>query len=89
MLCDHNTGQGHLRSSGKKGQTNKRPGYGTAIHVFMSNFRKKNTKNDPINCFEKSKSVKNKNRKIKGKWENLADFNMFHVITHPFVKLSS
>ena len=23
MLCDHTTGQGHLRSPGKKGQTKK------------------------------------------------------------------
>ena len=23
VLCDHNTGQGHLRSPGKKGQTKK------------------------------------------------------------------
>ena len=40
VLCDPYTGQGHLRSSGKKGQTPKKSGYGTAKRVFGSNFRK-------------------------------------------------
>ena len=45
IQLEHNTGQGHLRSSGKKGQPSKKKSwYGTAIHVFRSTFRKEHEK---------------------------------------------
>ena len=40
VLCDYKIGQGHLRSPGKKGQTNKKSGLRAVIHVFRSDFRK-------------------------------------------------
>ena len=43
VLCDHNTGQGHLRSPGKKGQT-KKLGFRVVIHVFRPDFRKEREK---------------------------------------------
>ena len=57
MLCGHNTGQGHLRSPGEKGQTKKvrdlEPRY-----MFLGQIFTKNAKNDPKTLFEASKLVK-------------------------------
>ena len=45
IQLEHNTVQGHLRSSGKKGQPPKQKSwYGTAIHVFRSDFHKEHEK---------------------------------------------
>ena len=68
MLCDHNTGQGHLSSPGEKGQTKNRDlemRYKFLCQIFATN-----AKNDPITLFEASKSVKNKIRKITVKSRN-------------------
>ena len=57
MLHDHNRGQGHVRSPGKKGQTKKfrdlELGY-----MFIGPIFAKNAKNDPKTLFEALKSVK-------------------------------
>ena len=59
IQLEHNTGQDHLRSSGKKGQPPKQKSwYGTAINVFMSDFRKEHEK-WPKN------TLKNQNRQKK------------------------
>ena len=55
MLCDHNIGQGHLRSTGKKGQT-KKSGFGAVIYVFRSDF-----------CKEREHFLKRQNRYFLGK----------------------
>ena len=51
VLCDHNRGQGHLRSPGKKKVKQKISWFRAAIHVFRSDFAK-NAKNDPKTLFE-------------------------------------
>ena len=69
MLCDHNTGQGHLRSPGEKGQT-----FFCDLelrYMFLGHIFAKNAKNDPKTLFEASTSVKkNKIRKITVKSRN-------------------
>ena len=59
VLCDYNTGQGHLRSLGKKRPNPKKSRFRAVIHVFRkcSNFLK-GRENDPKTFFEASKSVK-------------------------------
>ena len=59
MLYDHNRGQGHVRSPGKKGQAKKFRDLEAAIHVLDQIFAK-NAKNDPNTLFKASKSVKKK-----------------------------
>ena len=57
MLCDHNKGQGHLRSPGEKGQTN----FFRELelqYMFLGQIFAKNAKNEPKTLFEASKSVK-------------------------------
>ena len=67
MLCDHDTGQGHLRSPGEKGKKNRfREKFRAAIHILGQIFVK-NAKNDPKTLFEASKSVKKQNSKNHGK----------------------
>ena len=45
IQVEHNTGQGHLRSSGKKGQPLKKNcDMALPIHVFRSTFRKEHQK---------------------------------------------
>ena len=65
FLCfvNHNTGQGHLRSPGEKGQTKKNRDL-ELRYMFLGQIFAKNAKNDPKTLFETSKSVKNKIRKI-------------------------
>ena len=63
MLCDHNTGQGHLRSSGEKGQTKKIRDL-ELRYMFLGPIFTKNAKNELKTLFEASKSV------IKQKSEN-------------------
>ena len=67
MLCDHNIGQAHLRSPGKKGQT-KNSGFRAVIHVFRLDSAK-NAKNYH-KILEESKSVKinSENRGKFPKW---------------------
>ena len=55
MLCDHNTGQGHLRSPGEKG---KKSDLELRYMLLGQIFAKKNAKNDLKTLFEASKSVK-------------------------------
>ena len=55
MICDHNIGQGHLGSPGKKTVKQKSSGFGAVIHVFK--IFAKNAKNDPKTLFEASRSV--------------------------------
>ena len=57
MLCDHNRGQGHLRSPGKKGQAKKIRDLELRC-MFLGQIFAKNAKNDPNTLFEASKSVK-------------------------------
>ena len=70
MLCDHNRGQGHVRSPGKKGQAKKIRDLVLYmlninivlnmlyIYMFLGQIFAKNAKNDPKTLFEASKSVK-------------------------------
>ena len=69
MLCDHNKGQGHLRSPGEKGQTKKIRDL-ELRYMFLSQIFTKNAKNDPKTLFEASKSVKKQIRKITVKSRN-------------------
>ena len=69
MRCDHNTGQGHLRSPGEKGQTKKFRDL-ELRYMFLGQIFAKNAKNDPETLIEASKSVKNKIRKITVKSRN-------------------
>ena len=69
MLCDHNTGQGHLRSPGEKGQTEKFRDL-ELRYIFLGQFFAKNAKNDPKTFFEASKSVKKQNSENHGKSRN-------------------
>ena len=66
VLCDHNKGQGHLRSPGEKGQTKKFRDL-ELRYMFLGQIFTKNAKNDPKTLFEASKSVKNQNSKNHGK----------------------
>ena len=66
VLCDHNTGQGHLRSPGEKGQTKKNRDL-ELQYVFLGQIFAENAKNDPKTLFEASKSVKKQNSENHGK----------------------
>ena len=57
MLYDHNIGQGHVRSPGKKGQAKKFRNL-ELRYMFLGQIFAKNAKNDPKTLFEASKSVK-------------------------------
>ena len=65
MLCDHNTGQGHLRSPGEKGQTKKNRDL-ELRYMFLGQIYAKNAKNEPKTLFEASKSVKKQNSENHG-----------------------
>ena len=65
MLCDHNTGQGYLRSPGEKGQTKKNRDL-ELRYMFLGQIFEKNAKNDPKTLFEASKSVKKQNSENNG-----------------------
>ena len=58
IQIEHNTGQGHLRSSAKKGQPPKKNCDMALQYMFLGQLFVKNTKNDPKTLFEKSKSAK-------------------------------
>ena len=58
IQLEHNIGQGHLRSSGKKGQPLKTNCDMALQYMFLGQLFAKNTKNDPKTLFEKSKSAK-------------------------------
>ena len=57
MLCDHNIGQGHLRSPGEKGQAKKNRDL-ELRYMFLGQIFAKKAKNEPKTLFEASKSVK-------------------------------
>ena len=57
MLCDHNTGQGHLMSPGKKGKQKQNRDLELG-YMFLGQIFEKNAKNEPKTLFEASKSVK-------------------------------
>ena len=57
VLHDHNRGQGHVRSPGKKGQAKKNHDL-ELRYMFLGQIFAKNAKNDPKTLFEASKSVK-------------------------------
>ena len=69
MLCDHNTGQGHLSSPGKKGQTKEFRDLELRYMILGQSFAK-NAKNDPKTPFAASKLVKKKIREITVKSRN-------------------
>ena len=82
MLCDHNTGQGHLRSPGEKGQTKKFRDL-ELRYMFLGQIFAKNAKNHPKTLFEASKSVKKQNSENHGKvpkWRENACF--WHVLCY-------
>ena len=60
MLCDHNTGQGHLRSPGEK-RSNKKFRDLELRYMLLGQIFATNAKNDPKTLFEASKSVKKQN----------------------------
>ena len=66
MLHDHNRGQGHVRSPGKKGQAKKFRDL-ELRYMFLGQIFTKNAKNDPKTHFEASKSVKKQNLENHGK----------------------
>ena len=66
MLYDHNTGQGHLRSPGEKGQTNFFRDLELRYMVLGQIFAT-NAKNNPKTLFEASKLVKKQNSENHGK----------------------
>ena len=91
MLCDHNTGQGHVRSPGKKGQTKRFRDLELRYMFFVSDFRKE-LENGPKTIFEASKSVKNKIWKITVKSRNdvkVPVFDIFYFISQLFLKIST
>ena len=69
MLCDHNTGQGHLRSPGEKGQTKKNRDL-ELRYMFLGQIFAKNAKNDPKTLLKHQNGSKNKIRKITVKSRN-------------------
>ena len=66
MPCDHNTGQGHVRSPGEKGQTKLFRDL-ELRYMFLGQIFSKNAKNGPKTLFEASKSVKKQNSENHGK----------------------
>ena len=66
MFCDYNTGQDHLRSTGKKGPT-KKSGFRAAVHVFMSEFQKEREKLTLKQLLKRQNRSKNKNMENHGK----------------------
>ena len=82
MLCDHNKGQGHLRSPGEKGQTKKFRDL-ELRYMFLGQIFTKNAKNDRKTLFKASKSVKKQNSENHGKvakWRESACF--LHVLCY-------
>ena len=69
MLCDHNRGQGHLRSPGKKGQAKKFRDL-ELRYMFLGQIFAKNVKNDPKTLLKRQNRSKNKIRKITVKSRN-------------------
>ena len=69
MLCDHNTGQGHLRSPGEKGQTKKFRDF-ELRYMFLGQIFAKNAKNDPKTLLKRQNRSKNKIKKITVKSRN-------------------
>ena len=69
MLCDHKTGQGHLWSPGKKGQTKKNRDL-ELLYMFLGQIFAKNAKNDPKTLFKRQNRSKNKIREITVKSRN-------------------
>ena len=63
MLCDHNTGQGHLRSPGENRQTKKFRDL-VLRYMFLGQIFAKNAKNDPKHFLKRQNRSKNKIRKI-------------------------
>ena len=57
MFYDHNRGQGHVRSPGKKGQAKKIRDLELRC-MFLGQIFAKNAKNEPITLLETPKSVK-------------------------------
>ena len=69
MLCDHNQGQGHLRSPGEKGQTKKFRDL-ELRYMFLGQIFTKNAKNGPKTLLKRQNRSKNKIRKITVKSRN-------------------
>ena len=91
MLCDHNTGQGHLRTPGKKGQS-KRFQDLELQYMFLGQVFAKNSKNGPKALSEASKSVKNSILKSLLNPEMTCKvhvFYIFYVIPQLFLKIST
>ena len=65
MFCDHNTGQDHLRSPGKKGQTKNFRDL-ELRYMFLCQIFAKNAKNDTDTLIEALKSVKKLTSKNNG-----------------------
>ena len=66
MLCDHKTGQGHLRSPCEKGQNIFFRDL-ELRYMFLGQIFAKNAKNEPKTLFEASKLVKKQNSENHGK----------------------
>ena len=77
IQLEHNTGQGHLRLSGKKGQPPKKNRDMALQYMFIGQIFAKNTKNDPKTIFEKIKIGQ------KTKIAKMGKFGCFqHVLCH-------
>ena len=90
MLCDHNTGQGHLRSPGKKVKQKNRDL--DLRYMFLGQNFAKNAKMTLRHFSKRQNRSKNKIRRITVKSRNdvkSAFFDMFYVISQPFLKVST
>ena len=82
MLCDHNRGQGHVRSPGKKGQAKKIRDL-ELRYMFLGKIFTKNAKNDPKHFLKHQNRSKNKILKSTGKSQNDVKSACFwHVLCH-------
>ena len=79
MLCDHNTGQSHLRSAGKKGKKRNLE----LRNIFRSDFRKERKKMILKHFLKHQNRSKSKIRKITVKSRNEVKSAVFgHVLCH-------
>ena len=63
MICDHNRGQGHLRSPGKKRSSKKFRDLDVR-YMFLGQIFAKNAKTNPKTLLKRQYRSKNKIRKI-------------------------
>ena len=92
MLCNHNTGQGHLRSPGEKGQTNKNRDL-ELRYMFLGRvrFSRRTRKMTSKHFLKLQNRSKNEIREITvvSKYREVPVFDMFYGISQPVLKIST